>query len=391
MSHIFISHVEEDADIALEVALGLEEAGYTTWCYELDSIPGPSYLLQTGQAIEQSEAVVIVISPHSLGSHQVTREIVRAYEGAKRFIPLLRDITHVEFQNRQPEWREAVGAATSISISQEGLAGVITRVVDGLKALGIQPSSQADTARIERIRKMLVEPTRDTGEAAREVKKVAAETQPAGAAKLPMGEISNWWWSLPILTGFVGGIVAWVRNKGADQRKALYMLILGVLISFLWAVPIVVLTPGTSYIFPSGPLSISQTIFCSEEPEGPDVYTLQPDSIYYIGDTVWVYYEVWSYAARQEEQGYTVWLEAADRILDPQSAMYFQWPVYEYRETTPDLLDPDYVAFWDSLIIPQDAETGQYQFEVTVKDRWTGETVSQSGYFTIAPAESQEP
>ncbi len=38
MSEIFISHVEEDADIALEIALGLEEAGYTIWCYEIDSI-----------------------------------------------------------------------------------------------------------------------------------------------------------------------------------------------------------------------------------------------------------------------------------------------------------------------------------------------------------------
>ena len=33
MSHIFIAHVEEDAEIALGIALGLEEAGYNTWCY----------------------------------------------------------------------------------------------------------------------------------------------------------------------------------------------------------------------------------------------------------------------------------------------------------------------------------------------------------------------
>jgi hypothetical protein len=70
--------------------------------------------------------------------------------------------------------------------------------------------------------------------------------------------------------------------------------------------------------------------------------------------------------------------------------MYFQWPVYNYHETTLNLLDPDYVAFWDSLPMPQDAATGQYKFEVTVEDRWTGEVVSQHGYFSIAPAESAE-
>ena len=97
MSDVFISHVEEDAEIALEIALGLEEAGYTTWCYEVDSIPGPSYLIQTGQAVEQAKALVLIISPHSLGSRQVTKEVIRAHETDNEFIPVLRDITHIEF------------------------------------------------------------------------------------------------------------------------------------------------------------------------------------------------------------------------------------------------------------------------------------------------------
>ncbi len=106
MADTFVSHVEEDADIALEIALGLEEAGYTTWCYEIDSIPGPSYLIQTGQAVEVSRAIIVVISPNSLGSRQVTGEVIRAHESDTRFIPILRGITHAEFQSRQPEWRE---------------------------------------------------------------------------------------------------------------------------------------------------------------------------------------------------------------------------------------------------------------------------------------------
>lgn len=157
MSHIFISHVEEDADVALETALKLEEAGYTTWCYELDSIPGLSYLLQTGTAIEQSQAVILLISPHSLGSHQVTREVVRAHESGKYVIPLLRDISHVEFQNRQPEWREALGSATSTLIPKEGITGIFDRIVDGLKAKDIRPTAKPDIERLNRIRRMLSE------------------------------------------------------------------------------------------------------------------------------------------------------------------------------------------------------------------------------------------
>jgi len=106
MSDVFISHVEEDAEIALEIAFGLEEAGYTTWCYEVDNIPGPSYLIQTGQAVEEAKGLVLIISPHSLSSRQVTKEVIRAHETGKEFIPVLQDITHIEFQNRQPEWRD---------------------------------------------------------------------------------------------------------------------------------------------------------------------------------------------------------------------------------------------------------------------------------------------
>lgn len=155
MHDVFIAHVEEDADVALEVALGLEETGYSTWCYEVDSIPGPSYLVQTGQAVEQSKVVIVIISFHSIGSRQVTKEIVRAHESGKDFIPILRTISHVEFQNRQPEWREAVGAASSINITDTGVTGILPRIIGGLKAFGISGSSQTKEARIKSIREAL--------------------------------------------------------------------------------------------------------------------------------------------------------------------------------------------------------------------------------------------
>ena len=68
MSEIFISHAEEDASVALQTALALERGGYRTWTYEVDSVPGPSYLIQTGQSVERSDVVLLIISPDSLGS-----------------------------------------------------------------------------------------------------------------------------------------------------------------------------------------------------------------------------------------------------------------------------------------------------------------------------------
>jgi TIR domain len=116
MSDVFISHVEEDKLPALQIALRLEERGFASWTYELDRLGGQSYLTVTGTAIENCRGVILIISRDSLSSHQVTREVERAHECAKPFIPVLRGVAHVEFQNRQPVWREALGTTTSLEL-----------------------------------------------------------------------------------------------------------------------------------------------------------------------------------------------------------------------------------------------------------------------------------
>ena len=139
MADVFISYVEEDGAAAAELAAALEDAGYSVWYYERDSIPGPPYLIQVNEAIEQARAVVLLISRDSLSSNQVTNEVVFAHESRRPFIPVLLGITHVEFQQRQPMWRLALGAATSIRVPPQGLAAIIPRVIQGLAALRIQP------------------------------------------------------------------------------------------------------------------------------------------------------------------------------------------------------------------------------------------------------------
>jgi len=151
VSHIFISHVEEDADIALGIALGLEEVGFRSWIYEIDSIIGTSYIVRTGEAVAESDAVVVIISPDSLSSNQVTKEVVRAHESGKKFLPILRGISHVEFQQRQPEWREAIGSATSINLPKEGVNYLIPKVIEGAKALGIKHNPKTDIERINKL------------------------------------------------------------------------------------------------------------------------------------------------------------------------------------------------------------------------------------------------
>jgi hypothetical protein len=146
MSQVFISHVEEDAALALEIARGLEAAGYDTWYYERDSEVGDQYLLHIGQAIEQADAFILIISPDSVSSNQVTSEVVRAHEADKAFLPLLSGITHADFQQRQPLWRMALGAAVAIAVPPEGAAAILPRLIRGLAKLGIHPANMPGEA-----------------------------------------------------------------------------------------------------------------------------------------------------------------------------------------------------------------------------------------------------
>jgi tetratricopeptide (TPR) repeat protein len=167
MSDVFISHVEEDKDVALEIERGLNAAGYTTWCYEEDNEPGVSYLTQIGEAIEACQAVVVVISPVSLGSDQVSREVEFGHDSRKRFVPVLKGISHVEFQNRRATWRVALGTAASIPVPPEGASAIVPRIVRGLQGLGVKPTERERAEAWRLAQEKAEQEERENAEAAR--------------------------------------------------------------------------------------------------------------------------------------------------------------------------------------------------------------------------------
>lgn len=135
---IFISHVEDDAIVAYSIAKGLENEGYKAWYHERDSLAGVSYLRQTYNAIESSQAVVVIISHASLHSNQMTAEIVRAHELKKPFIPIMRGININDFRSEgNCEWTEALGAAAAVLIPADGTISILPRIIGGLRQLGV--------------------------------------------------------------------------------------------------------------------------------------------------------------------------------------------------------------------------------------------------------------
>lgn len=54
---------------------------------------------------------------------------------------------------------------------------------------------------------------------------------PAGARAASGRRVSGWWWLLPILMGWLGGLIAWLVVRADEPHKARQMLLLGVAIS----------------------------------------------------------------------------------------------------------------------------------------------------------------
>jgi len=138
MSHIFISHSESDEKVVRDLCAGLEKTGFKVWFHERDSLPGATYLSQVAKALRECRAVIVVVSPRSLKSNEVSNEIFRAYQQRKPLMPVLLGVSHEEFLASREDWSQCFAAATSIAVPSEGASAIVPRIVEGLEYLGIK-------------------------------------------------------------------------------------------------------------------------------------------------------------------------------------------------------------------------------------------------------------
>lgn len=136
---VFLSHSEVDSPWAATVSGVLEANGLEVWDPDRDLFPGDNWAAETAKALEEAEAMVVLLTPEGVGSPNVRREMLYAL-GAKsyrnRLIPvvlgdidslpaeripwMVRRLPRVELDRDKPEWwrvAEALGAA------HEGVGG----------------------------------------------------------------------------------------------------------------------------------------------------------------------------------------------------------------------------------------------------------------------------
>ena len=132
---IFLSHSKKDSGVTLQLATELEAAGWQTWYYERDCLPGPTHLLQTHEAIVTAECVLIVVTLASMRSPHVEAELFAARDCFKPVVPIFFGISFAEMRREPPDWDQAIGAHVGIELAVDGLPAVLPRLLAGLRKL----------------------------------------------------------------------------------------------------------------------------------------------------------------------------------------------------------------------------------------------------------------
>lgn len=87
---IFLSYAQRDGAFAKALSSQLERRGFAVWSPE-DVLPGDNVWLRTGEALKKSAAMIVLLSPDSMRSSNVRREIEYALGDPKykdRFFPV---------------------------------------------------------------------------------------------------------------------------------------------------------------------------------------------------------------------------------------------------------------------------------------------------------------
>lgn len=98
--NVFISYAPSDRDVADGLADALSEYGLGVWRTDEHVLPGENWAKKVGEALDEADALVVILSPGSEDMQSIKREISFAM-GNKRFknkiVPVYRgDKTEIE-------------------------------------------------------------------------------------------------------------------------------------------------------------------------------------------------------------------------------------------------------------------------------------------------------
>ena len=80
---VFLSYADSDRPLAATLAKDLNAAGFTVWS-DYEVLPGDNWARKVAKALEESDAMVVIVSPAAGKSERVHREVEFAL-GSRRY------------------------------------------------------------------------------------------------------------------------------------------------------------------------------------------------------------------------------------------------------------------------------------------------------------------
>jgi len=127
VSEVFISYSRQDGNDVNLLARKLEDAGHKVWLDRSAIQGGARWQEEIVRGIEKANVFAIVLSPQSIASENVERELGLAHVTAKRIVPLMLRRVAVPQQLQY-----ALGALEIIDISTEDIETASQRVVQAI-------------------------------------------------------------------------------------------------------------------------------------------------------------------------------------------------------------------------------------------------------------------
>src|SRR3984957_20171854 len=124
----FISYASDDAAVAQKVCSALEAAGFPCWMAPRDVKPGAQYADAIVRAINEAQAVVLVLSASAVASSHVGREVERAASKHKPIIAFRIDAAPLapalEYFLSESQW---------ISVSALGMSAALAKLEEAIE------------------------------------------------------------------------------------------------------------------------------------------------------------------------------------------------------------------------------------------------------------------
>ncbi len=135
----YIAHAAEESLLARQLSDELERHHYRCWYYGRNAIPGVPFGGQSREAIEQSQAMILLLSRTAIRSPDFEREMQHAHHIGCPVLPLLIDMSREEFEKLHPAWCRMLGASPFMESRRTGPPSeFFDRIVAAAEALDVR-------------------------------------------------------------------------------------------------------------------------------------------------------------------------------------------------------------------------------------------------------------